>query len=119
MAGGAKVFKPLPWQIAPLNDKSQVMLLTGSAGGGKSFTAASKQDAFMRKYPEAMGLMMRKQRQSMVNSTILMFEREVLGHDPSVQHFPSKFRFEYTNGSILAYGGMDGDDQKEAIRSIG
>lgn len=66
-----------------------------------------------------MGLMLRKQRQSMTNSTVLFFERNVVGHDPSVKHFPSKFRFEYENGSILAYGGMDGDEQKEQIRSIG
>lgn len=66
-----------------------------------------------------MGLMMRKQRQSMTNSTVLFYERTVIGGDPRVRHYPSKFRFEYANGSILAYGGMDGDEQKEQIRSIG
>lgn len=66
-----------------------------------------------------MGLMMRKQRQSMTNSTVLFMEKTVIGADPGVRHFPSKFRFEYENGSILAYGGMDGDEQKEQIRSIG
>lgn len=29
------LFEPLEWQIAPLNNTSPVMLLTGSAGGGK------------------------------------------------------------------------------------
>lgn len=29
-------FIPLPWQIAPWRDTSKVMLLTGSAGGGKA-----------------------------------------------------------------------------------
>lgn len=84
-----------------------------------SRTAAEKIHAYLKKYPGTMGLMLRKQRQSMTNSTVLFFERTVIGPDPTVKHFPSKFRFEYDNGSILAYGGMDGDEQKEQIRSIG
>lgn len=62
---------------------------------------------------------MRKKRQSMTNSTVLFFERTVVGKDPTIHHVPSKFRFEYQNGSILAYGGMADSDQKESIRSIG
>ena len=84
-----------------------------------SRVGAEKVHAYLKKYPNTMGLMMRKQRQSMTNSTVLFFERTVVGPDPGVVHFPSKFRFEYSNGSILAYGGMDGDEQKEQIRSIG
>lgn len=113
------IFRPLPWQLAPLLDTSSVMLLTGSAGGGKSRIAAEKVHAYLMKYPGTMGLMMRKQRQSMTNSTVLFYDRTVVGADPRVKHYPSKFRFEYDNGSILAYGGMDGDEQKEQIRSIG
>jgi len=111
---------PLPWQLAPLRDKkSTVILLTGSAGGGKSRAAAEKIHAFCKKYPGAMALMMRKNRQSMTNSTVLFFDRAVVGNDATVRHFPSKLRFEYSNGSILAYGGMADDQQREQIRSIG
>lgn len=95
------------------------MLLTGSAGGGKSRLAAEKVHAYCKKYPGAMGLMMRKNRQSMTNSTVLFFARTVVGDDPTVRHVSSKHRFEYTNGSILAYGGMADDEQREQIRSIG
>ncbi len=93
------------------------MLLTGSAGGGKSSLAANKLHAFCLKYPGATGLMMRKTRQSMTNSTVLFFEREVA--QGTCLHVGSKNRFEYPNGSILAYGGMADDEQREQIRSIG
>lgn len=113
------IFKPLEWQLAALRDKSEVLLLTGSAGGGKSLCAGEKVHAYLKKYPNTMGLMLRKQRNSMTNSTVLFMERTVMGKDPGVDHYPSKNRFEYDNGSILAYGGMDGEEQKEQIRSIG
>lgn len=66
-----------------------------------------------------MGLMLRKHRNSMTNSTVLFMERTVIGKDPAVRHYPSKLRFEYSNGSVLAYGGMADDEQREQIRSIG
>lgn len=93
------------------------MLLAGSAGGGKSALAAAKLHAFCIKYPGATGLMMRKTRQSMTNSTVLYFEREVA--QGTCVHVSSKNRFEYPNGSVLAYGGMADEEQKEQIRSIG
>lgn len=95
------------------------LLLTGAAGGGKSRLAAEKMHAYMLKYPGATGLMMRKTRQSMTNSTVLFFERAIVAGDPAVRHYPSKMRFEYANGSILAYGGMADEEQKQQIRSIG
>ena len=112
-------FKPLAWQVEPWLDKSPVLLLTGSAGGGKSRLAAEKLHGFCQKYPKSMALMVRKTRESMTNSTVLFVERTVIGKDPQVRHFPSKKRFEYANGSILAYGGMANEEQREQIRSIG
>lgn len=112
-------FKPLGWQIAPWRDKCAVMLLTGSAGGGKSRLAAEKLHAACLKYPSVMALAVRKTRESMTNSTVLFLERTVIGNDPNVRHVAQKHRFEYTNGSILAYGGMKDDEQREQIRSIG
>ena len=115
----ASVFRPLSWQVEPWRCKRRVMLLTGSAGGGKSYLAAHKVHAYCLKYPGAMALMMRKTRDSMINSTVLFVERAIIAGASTVTHWPSKHRFEYTNGSILAYGGMADDKQREQIRSIG
>lgn len=112
-------FTPLPWQLAPWRDLSPVVLLTGSGGGGKSTVAAEKVHAFAKKYPGATCLILRKNREAMTNSTILFFERFVVGADPSVRHLKSSHRFEYDNGSIVAYGGMADQAQREQIRSIG
>jgi len=117
--GTNRVFEPYPWQIPVWRDRSLVVLLDGAAGGGKSMIAATKLDAFMRKYPGSMGLMLRKTRESMTNSTLLFFDRVVIGNDPNVRLKRQDKRFEYANGSILAYGGMKDDYQRESIRSIG
>lgn len=113
-------FVPFPWQIEPWRFKGGILLLTGSAGGGKSRLAAEKLHGFCQKYPNAMALALRKTRESMKNSTVLFLERVIVGAaDTRVTHVPSKSRFEYSNGSILAYGGMKDEDQREQIRSIG
>ena len=118
-ATSESVFTPLDWQVAPWRDKSPIVLLDGPAGTGKSHVWAYKIDALMRKYPGAMGLMVRKTRESMTNSTLLFFDHIVLGDDPNVRLIGQKKRFEYANGSMLAYGGMKDENQRQAIRSIG
>jgi len=112
-------FRPHPWQFEPWACTNPVMLLTGSAGGGKSKLASEKLHAFCQRYPGAMALAARKTRESMLNSTVLQIERDVIGPDPHVRHLHSAHRFEYANGSILAYGGMADEAQREQIRSIG
>lgn len=112
-------YKPLPWQIAPWKDKSPIVLLAGPAGTGKSRLAAEKVHGFLLHYPNSTGLVVRKTRQSMVNSTLLFLERTVIGRDPRVRHLKDAHRFEYYNGAILAYGGMADEEQREQIRSIG
>lgn len=112
-------FKPLPWQIAPWKDKSPILLLTGSAGGGKSRLAAEKLHAFCKKYAGATCVAVRKNRAIMTNSTIAFLEKTVIGKDKTVKHVSSLFRFEYANGSVLAYAGMDDDAQREHFKSIG
>lgn len=112
-------YQPLDWQRAPFLDKSPVLLLTGSAGGGKSRLAAEKLHAYCLKYPNATAMMLRKTRESMTNSTVLFVERSIIGNDKRVTHRAQMHRFEYANGSILAYGGMKDDDQREQVRGVG
>ena len=124
MAIGSQVriinpYEPLEWQYKPLRDRNHVLLLTGSKGGGKSRCAGEKLHLFCKYYPNAMGLVLRKTRESLTNSTVLFMDREVIGHDPAVRHNISSHRFEYMNGSILAYGGMKDEEQREQIRSMG
>lgn len=112
-------FNPLPWQIAPWRDTSPVVLLTGSAGGGKSRLAAEKLHGVCLKYPGATALLIRKARVSITNSTAELLTRAVIGDDSRVVHVPSKSRFEYANGSVLMYTGLDDDKQRQRLRSIG
>lgn len=114
-----QAFEPLPWQVAPWRDTSPILLLTGSSGGGKSRLACEKIHGYMLRYPGATGLIMRKTRESLSSSTLLFLEREVIGNDPRVVHRRKDFRFEYENGSVLLYGGMKDEGQRERIRSIG
>jgi len=112
-------YQPLPWQIPAWRDKSPIVLLSGSAGGGKSRLAAEKIHGFCKKYAGATALMLRKTRESMTNSTVLFMQRVVVGNDPTVRFLSSKFRFEYENGSMLMWGGMKDEQQREHVRSIG
>lgn len=115
------IFTPLDWQVPAWRDRNLVVLLAGSAGGGKSRLAAEKIHGYLLHYPGAAGLVVRKTLNSMLNSTLLFLERAVMGAGRGrfVHHHRSARRFEYANGSVLVYGGMHDEAQREHIRSIG
>lgn len=110
-------FTPLPWQIAPLRDKSPVVVLTGSAGGGKSVCAAEKFNAFMLKYAGARGLAIRKAREYATKSIVPLME-SVIGSASIGVYRKSELMFHYANGSRIVIGGVKDEQQREAIRSI-
>jgi phage terminase large subunit len=112
-------YDPLPWQVAPWRDRSRVVLLTGSAGGGKSRLAAEKLHGYCLKYPGAFALVVRKTRVSLTKGSILFLKKTVIGPDPAVTHLESKDYFVYRNGSILAYMGLEDEAQRERLKSIG
>jgi PBSX family phage terminase large subunit len=107
------------WHAAFMRDKTKVILLTGSKGGGKSRVAAEKVHAYCLKYPGSTGLVVRKVRETMTNSTILFMQTQVISSDPRIRYNGSAHRFEYKNDSIIAFGGMKDEEQAEAVRSIG
>lgn len=112
-------YKPYPWQVVFWRDRSKVVLLTGSAGGGKSRAALEKLHGYLLRYPGATGLMLRKAREYALKSLVPMMQRTVMGGSPSFRQLKSETLFEYPNGSILYWGGMKNNDQREALRSIG
>src|SRR3972149_1501484 len=109
----------IPWQARAIRSTEVIKLLTGSAGGGKSRLGMENLHALLLHYPHSTGLMVRKTKESVTNSLVLPFEYSVVGGDPRVKLVTTKSRFEYSNGSILAYGGMKNREQREQIRSIG
>jgi len=112
-------YQPLEWQKEPLNDKSLILLMTGSAGGGKSRTAAEKIHAYCQTYPNTAALMMRKAREWNSRSILPFYSSTVTGSDPNVTFNKSEGTFYYKNGSVVYSGGMLDDKQREAVRSIG
>ena len=112
-------YHPLPWQIPPWANKAPTLLLTGSAGGGKSRLAAEKIHGFMLKYPGATGLMLRKAREYASKSIVPFLLSTVIGKSPGVVYKKMDNTFVYSNGSMLYVGGMRDESQREGVRSIG
>lgn len=76
--------------------------------------------AFCDRHYGATTMVLRKTRESLNNSIILFFARQLLKGRRDIRHFPSYSRFEFlSTGSILAYGGMKDESQRERIRSVG
>lgn len=112
-------FRPEKWQLPPLQDRSLTVLLTGSAGGGKSRIAAEKVHLYCLKFPGSTALALRKTSESTRNSIVTFLENVVIGPDPRVRKLSSLRRFEYDNGSMLVWGGMKNQEQRESLRSVG
>lgn len=110
-------YTPLNWQLAPLRDKSKVVLLTGSAGGGKSRTAAEKMHAYCLKYPNATGIALRKAREYASKSVVFALKK-AMGEDAKVRYNSSDLMFYYDNGSKIFIAGMKDEGQRQALRSI-
>lgn len=110
-------FKPEDWQLPVLNDHSFLLLLTGSAGGGKSYMAGQLIHRFLATHPHATGLALRKAREFANKSLVPFLRYKVIQHDAT--YLKGDHTFMYPNGSMLYIGGMKDDSQRESIRSIG
>lgn len=112
-------YQPLPWQIDPLNDKASTLLLTGSAGGGKSRAAAEKINAYCWTYPNSTWLILRKAKEWAGKSIVPFMWQTVMGRDSRIRYNQTEGAFYYPNGSTIWSGGMMDDKQRESVRSIG
>lgn len=110
-------YKPYPWQVAAWRDKARVCLYGGSAGGGKSRAAAEKLHGYMKKYPKAVGIALRKAREFASKSVVFALQAAI-GDDPTVRYNSSDLMFHYDNGSRIFIAGMKDEAQRQALRSI-
>lgn len=113
-------WQPLAWQQGALDDRAFCLLLTGAAGGGKSRLGLELLHRYLQTYPGSTGLMMRKAQEWAGKSIVPFMWQTVIERDSSVAALKKSDRqFAYANGSTLYWGGMNDDDQRESIRSIG
>lgn len=115
-------WQPHDWQAKAIEEifaqHYPIVLLTGSAGGGKSRLAGEIVHRFMKMGDTpATGLMMRKARE-FASKSIVPFMRQTIIKS-AAEYKKADMTFEYSNGGHLYVGGMKDDMQREAIRSIG
>jgi len=110
-------FVPLEWQKAPWRDKSQILLLSGAAGSGKTVLAAEKIVAFALKYPGCKILALRKSRASAMQTVVDAIDAAT-ENIPDVLWRPTRFRYYFPNGSQIIIGGLFDEKQRQAIRSF-
>lgn len=111
----ARRSKARVWELRGANLAVQSMtdaeiLLCGPAGSGKTLGVLVKIDRLMRQYPGARWLIVRKVRADLAQSTLVTFERDVLGEDnPICSGVQREYRqvYRYPNGSEIVVGGMD------------
>lgn len=113
------VFNPNTWQREVMRDTSPLLLLHGTAGSGKSRVAGEKAHAFALRYPKSSILFLRKTESSLRNSMLVAFENQVLDGANLVKHIQHKRCYLYHNGSVIFYGGMANQKEREKIRGIG
>lgn len=96
--------------LAIQQDTSPEILLVGAAGTGKTLAILIKLNRLMWQYAGSRALIVRKVRADLAQSTLVTFERDVLGEDnpicATVQR-NSRQSYKYPNGSEIVVGGMD------------
>jgi len=101
-----KVYGPKGGAKALLYCRDPEVLLSGPAGTGKSRAALEKLNLLAIKYPGFRGLLVRKTRESLLQSALVTFETEVLV-PTQARYFFGKGEWRYRNGSVIVTGGLD------------
>ena len=95
--GGAKVL----WGC-----RGPELLLAGPSGTGKSRAALEKVNFLALKYPGLRALVVRKTRESLLQSGLVTLERDVLVPEHA-RYYSARAEWRYRNGSTLVAGGLD------------
>lgn len=110
-------FVPLDWQKKPWASQHEVLLLSGSAGSGKTVLAAEKVVALALRYPGCKVMVLRKSRAAAMQTVVDALNDAIEGID-NVTWRPSRFRYYFPNGSQIIIGGLFDEKQRQAIRSF-
>jgi len=86
--------------------KDPEVLLAGPAGTGKSRAALEKLNLLALKYPGLRGLMVRKTRESLLQSGFVTFETDVIVPSQA-RYYSGKGEWRYQDGSVIVTGGLD------------
>ncbi len=99
--------------------KEPEVLLAGAAGTGKSLALLTKVLTLCDKYPGARVLIVRKTRESLTESVLVTWERDILApgttahgiltKNPTLRRVRQSYQFP--NGSVVVVGGMDKPDK--------
>ncbi len=82
-------------------------LLAGPAGTGKTLACLHKMHLCALKYPSMRGLLLRKTRESLTQTVLVTFNRQVRPDLNNVTFNQRDQEYRYPNGSIVVVGGLD------------
>jgi len=98
------------------NSRDPECLMSGAAGTGKTLANLLRVYWICRTYPGARVLIVRKTRESLTESVLVTWERDILGpthpiitKNPTLRRVRQSYRFP--NGSTVVLGGMDKPDK--------
>lgn len=95
--------------LVAFNSTAREVILSGPAGTGKSRAWLTKAHYAASKYPGARILLLRKTRESMTDSVLVTFERDVLGDGHPLtfgQNRETRHSYKYPLGSEIVVAGM-------------
>lgn len=99
------VYRPVGQNVEIFRSRDKEVLVEGPAGTGKSRACLEKLHAQMLKYPGARGAIVRKTRESLNQSALVTFEKEVTREQIKLHH--EMQQYAYPNGSVVVVAGMD------------
>jgi len=82
------------------------VLVAGPAGTGKSRAVLEKLNFLALRYPGARILVVRKTRESLLQSGLVTLQRDVLV-EAHARYFRARSEFHYRNSSVIVLGGLD------------
>lgn len=107
-------YQPIGHAVPALRSRAPELLLAGPANCGKSRCALEKLHRCADKYPRMRGLMVRRTRESLTQTTMVTYEKRVLPDGwlgSRIKFRTAEQEYRYPNGSILAVGGLDNDQK--------